>query len=78
MLSQILDSDPMIHVVATAADPYQARDMIIRYEPDLHWLLSLSAYIFVNPGGICCTITVPGISTLNLLTTAASYTYSYD
>ena len=35
MLSQILDSDPMIHVVATAADPYQARDMIIRYEPDV-------------------------------------------
>ena len=30
MLSQILDSDPRIHVVATAADPDQARDMIIR------------------------------------------------
>lgn len=35
MLSQILETDPMIHVVATAADPYQARDMIIRYEPDV-------------------------------------------
>jgi len=35
MLSQVLDNDAMIHVVATAADPYQARDMIIRYEPDV-------------------------------------------
>lgn len=35
MLSQLLDQDAMIHVVATAADPYQARDMIIRYEPDV-------------------------------------------
>lgn len=35
MLSQLLEQDPMIHVVATAADPYQARDMIIRYDPDV-------------------------------------------
>ncbi len=35
VLSQLLEQDSMIHVVATAADPYQARDMIIRYEPDV-------------------------------------------
>lgn len=35
MLSQLLEQDPMIHVVAAAADPYQARDMIIQYEPDV-------------------------------------------
>lgn len=35
MLSQLLDQDPMICVVATAADPFQARDMIIRFEPDV-------------------------------------------
>lgn len=35
ILSQILEQDPMIHVVATAADPYQARDMIIRHDPDV-------------------------------------------
>ncbi len=35
MLSEELDKDPSICVVATAADPFQARDMIIRFEPDV-------------------------------------------
>ncbi len=35
ILSQVLNSDPAIEVVATAGDPYQARDMIIRFNPDV-------------------------------------------
>lgn len=35
MLSEFLDEDPEIEVVAMAADPYQARDMIIRFNPDV-------------------------------------------
>lgn len=35
ILSQVLNSDPVIEVVATAGDPYQARDMIIRFNPDV-------------------------------------------
>lgn len=35
MLSEFLDEDPDIDVVAMAADPYQARDMIIRFNPDV-------------------------------------------
>ncbi|MCI5587820.1 MAG: chemotaxis response regulator protein-glutamate methylesterase [Lachnospiraceae bacterium] len=35
MLSEVLDSEPGITVVATAGDPYQARDMILRFEPDV-------------------------------------------
>lgn len=35
LLSQLLEQDPMIHVVATARDAYEARDMIIRHEPDV-------------------------------------------
>ncbi|MCD7826801.1 MAG: chemotaxis response regulator protein-glutamate methylesterase [Clostridiaceae bacterium] len=35
MISKGLDSYPGIHVVATAADPFQARDMILRFEPDV-------------------------------------------
>ena len=35
MLSEFLDEDPDIEVVAMAADPYQARDMIIRFNPDV-------------------------------------------
>ena len=30
-----------------------------------HKVFNLSANIFVNPGGICCTITIPGVSTGN-------------
>lgn len=35
MISQGLDQDPGIKVVATAGDPFQARDMILRFEPDV-------------------------------------------
>ena len=35
LLSQTLDMSADIQVVATAADPYQARDMIIRFNPDV-------------------------------------------
>ena len=35
LLSQTLDQDKDIQVVATAADPYQARDMILMFEPDV-------------------------------------------
>lgn len=35
MLSEFLDEDPEIEVVAMAGDPYQARDMIIRFNPDV-------------------------------------------
>jgi len=35
VLSKIISSDPNIEVVATANDPYDARDKIIKYEPDV-------------------------------------------
>lgn len=35
LLSRSLDKDPAIQVVATAGDPFQARDMILRFEPDV-------------------------------------------
>ena len=35
LISKALDSAPDIKVVATAADPFQARDMILRFEPDV-------------------------------------------
>lgn len=35
LLSRTLDMDPAIQVVATAGDPFQARDMILRFEPDV-------------------------------------------
>ena len=35
MISRGLDQDPQIQVVATAGDPFQARDMILRFEPDV-------------------------------------------
>lgn len=35
LLSEILNSDPAIEVVATAADPYQARDKIKQFNPDV-------------------------------------------
>lgn len=35
LLSEILNSDPLIEVVATAADPYQAREKIKKYNPDV-------------------------------------------
>ena len=35
MISRGLDQDPGIQVVATAGDPFQARDMILRFEPDV-------------------------------------------
>lgn len=35
LLSRGLDQDPDIQVVATAGDPFQARDMILRFEPDV-------------------------------------------
>lgn len=35
MLVQSLESDPNIQVVAQASDPYEARDAILKYEPDV-------------------------------------------
>lgn len=35
MLSRELSQDPFIEVVATAYDPFDARDKILRYEPDV-------------------------------------------
>ncbi len=35
LLVQALNSDPAIDVVATARDPYEARDAIIQYRPDV-------------------------------------------
>ena len=35
MLVQVLDADPNIQVVAQAKDPYEARDAIIQYKPDV-------------------------------------------
>lgn len=35
LLSEILNSDPALEVVATAADPYQARDKIKQFNPDV-------------------------------------------
>lgn len=35
MISRGLDQDPGIQVVATAGDPFQARDMILRFQPDV-------------------------------------------
>lgn len=35
IISRSLDSCPDIQVVATAGDPFQARDMILRFEPDV-------------------------------------------
>lgn len=35
LISQGLNSDPEIQVVATAENPFEARDMILRFEPDV-------------------------------------------
>ncbi|MDE6850860.1 MAG: response regulator, partial [Lachnospiraceae bacterium] len=35
LLVQNLSRDPEIQVVATAKDPYEARDAIVRYHPDV-------------------------------------------
>lgn len=35
LLVQSLEQDPNIEVVAQAADPYEARDAIIKYKPDV-------------------------------------------
>lgn len=35
LLVQNLSKDPAIHIVATARDPYEARDMIIAHKPDV-------------------------------------------
>lgn len=35
MLSEMLNSDPALEVVATAADPYQAREKIKQFNPDV-------------------------------------------
>lgn len=35
MISVGLNQDPAITVVATAGDPYQARDMLLRFQPDV-------------------------------------------
>ncbi|MCA9550536.1 MAG: response regulator, partial [Myxococcales bacterium] len=35
LISDVLRSDPGIEVVATASDPYQARDLIKQYNPDV-------------------------------------------
>lgn len=34
-LARLLSTDPLIEVVGTAADPYQARDLILEHEPDV-------------------------------------------
>lgn len=35
LLVQVLNSDPAIEVVATASDPYEARDAILEHKPDV-------------------------------------------
>ena len=35
LLAQNLAKDPAIEVVGTARDPYEARDMILKYKPDV-------------------------------------------
>ncbi|WP_428775814.1 protein-glutamate methylesterase/protein-glutamine glutaminase [Vibrio sp.] len=35
LLTEIINSDPMLQVVATAEDPYQARELIKRHSPDV-------------------------------------------
>ena len=35
VLSRFVRQDPEIDVVGTAGDPYSARDMILKYEPDV-------------------------------------------
>lgn len=35
MLSEIINSDPRLEVVAVACDPFEARDMIKKYNPDV-------------------------------------------
>ena len=35
LLVQNLNKDPAIQVVATAGDPYEARDAIVTYKPDV-------------------------------------------
>ncbi len=35
LLVQNLNEDPMLEVVAAARDPYEARDMIVKYQPDV-------------------------------------------
>lgn len=35
LLTQLIESDPDLEVVASAEDPYQARELIKRYSPDV-------------------------------------------
>lgn len=35
VVSRVLNGDPQLEVVATAADPYEARDLIKKYNPDV-------------------------------------------
>lgn len=35
ILVRNLITDPMLEVVAQASDPYEARDAILKYEPDV-------------------------------------------
>lgn len=35
LLTQLIDSDPALQVVASAEDPYQARELIKHYQPDV-------------------------------------------
>ncbi|EGQ9108317.1 chemotaxis response regulator protein-glutamate methylesterase [Vibrio cholerae] len=35
LLTQLIDSDPALQVVASAKDPYQARELIKHYQPDV-------------------------------------------
>ncbi len=35
LLIQNLSRDPAIQIVATAKDPYEARDAIVKYKPDV-------------------------------------------
>ncbi len=35
LLCQLINSDPLLEVVAEAADPYEARDLIKQHNPDV-------------------------------------------
>ena len=36
VMARGLSSDPLIDIVATAKDPFDARDKILEYEPDVY------------------------------------------
>ena len=42
-------TDPMLEVVAQASDPYEARDAILKYEPDvMRWTLNCREWTALN------------------------------